>query len=60
MTLLFLLLGLWLLWKLFKFSLWLCGLFLLLLVVACLVKFLFLPVLLLGLIVVLGNVGAGR
>ena len=60
MTLLFLLLGSWLLWKLFKFSLWLFGLFLLLLVVACLVKCLFLPVLLLGLIVVLGNVGAGR
>lgn len=60
MTLLFLLLGLWLLWKLFKFSLWLCGLFLLLLVVAYLVKFLFLPVLLLGLIVVLGHAGAGR
>ncbi len=60
MTLLFLLLGLWLLWKLFKFSLWLCGLFLLLLVGACLVKFLFLPVLLLGLIVVLGHAGVGR
>lgn len=60
MTLLFLLLGLWLLWKLFKFSLWLCGVFLFLIIAAILLKVLLWPILLLGLIVVCGIGGLGR
>ena len=60
MTLLFLLFGLWLLWNLFKFSLWLCGVFLFLIIAAILFKVLLWPVLLLGLIVVCGIGGLGR